>query len=76
MSLTSLPLPLSLSLSHRYIRASLYRYEFTKIGSPEAKTGKWWKRRKIGEYIPIVSEQNLRPVIEQQGWVWYNKDTS
>lgn len=60
----------------KYIRASLYRYEFTKIGSPEAKAGKWWKRRKIGEYIPIVSEQNLRPVIEQQGWMWYNKDTS
>lgn len=35
----------------RYIRCELYRYEYTKPGSEEAKNGDWWVRRRIGSYL-------------------------
>jgi hypothetical protein len=38
----------------RYIRAILYKYEFTSSEDHRA-TGAWWKRREIGEYFPEVS---------------------
>jgi hypothetical protein len=34
----------------RYIRATLYRYRFTKFGERG-----WWKRERIGEWLPAVS---------------------
>jgi lipase maturation factor 1 len=38
----------------RYVRAILYKYDFTS--SEERRlTGNWWKRREIGEYFPEVS---------------------
>lgn len=41
----------------KYIRARLYRYEFTDVGD---KSGSWWKRRLVGEYLPAVSLRNFR----------------
>jgi predicted DCC family thiol-disulfide oxidoreductase YuxK len=38
----------------RYIRAKLFKYEFTTQEEHRA-TGAWWKRREIGEYLPEVS---------------------
>ncbi len=42
----------------RYIRAELYRYEFT---SPEErrKTGNWWRRERAGQWLPPVSRDML-----------------
>jgi hypothetical protein len=36
----------------RFIRARLFRYEFTRIGEP---TTAWWRRRLVGEYAPPLS---------------------
>ena len=36
----------------RYIRASLYDYQFTRSGD---HTGAWWKRKYIGPYCPVLS---------------------
>src|SRR5439155_24542904 len=43
----------------RYVRATLYRYEFTR---PEEQTKAWWKRTRIGEWLPPFSadDPNLR----------------
>jgi len=43
----------------KYVRAVLYRYEFT---SPQErqKSGDWWKREKTGIYCPPVSLQDLK----------------
>ncbi len=38
----------------RYVRAILFKYEFTSSNERRA-TGAWWKRREIGEYFPEVS---------------------
>lgn len=60
-------------VSCRFVRALHYRYQYTKLGSPEAERGHWWKRSLIGQYLPIVSSRQLRPVVESQGWKWYTK---
>ncbi|CAH1273339.1 LMF1 [Branchiostoma lanceolatum] len=52
----------------RFIRAEHYKYSYTKIGSAAAKEGKWWKRRRIGEYLPAVSLGSLNQCIKQHGW--------
>jgi hypothetical protein len=59
----------------RIVRALHYRYQYTKIGSEEAKQGQWWRRELLGEYFPPVSEVQLRPILEGQGWRWYNSET-
>ncbi len=41
------------------IRATLYRYEFTTPAERKS-TGAWWKRRRMGEYLPPVSLDDLR----------------
>ena len=38
----------------RYVRASLYAYQFTDIPT-RAATGAWWQRRRIGLYIAPMS---------------------
>ncbi|MGH7979946.1 MAG: lipase maturation factor family protein, partial [Limisphaerales bacterium] len=38
----------------RYIRAEFYNYEFTNFSERRA-SGAWWKRQRIGEYLPPVS---------------------
>lgn len=37
-----------------YIRAEVYRYQFTNFAERRA-SGAWWKREFIGEYLPPVS---------------------
>ena len=51
----------------RYIRAQHFEYEFTKVGSPIANT-QWWTRKLIGEYLPIVDANTLKPFLRNQGW--------
>jgi hypothetical protein len=38
----------------RYIRATFYRYRFTN-SAERRRTGAWWKRQELGEYLPPVS---------------------
>jgi hypothetical protein len=38
----------------RYLRAELYRYRFTTLAEHE-KTGAWWRREDLREYLPTVS---------------------
>ncbi|XP_059154245.1 lipase maturation factor 1-like [Physella acuta] len=52
----------------KYVRAEHYRYVFSKIGSPEAKLGQWWKRKKKGVYLHPVSLEMLAPTIKHMGW--------
>jgi hypothetical protein len=44
----------------RYIRAKLYRYDFTDTAEREA-TGNWWKRTDEGLYLPAISLKDLQP---------------
>jgi lipase maturation factor 1 len=43
----------------RYIRAMFYRYRFT-TAIELRKTGAWWKRQELREYLPAVSLEQLR----------------
>jgi len=43
----------------RYVRAILYRYQFT-TANEHGQTGAWWKRQELGEYLPTVSLQDIR----------------
>jgi predicted DCC family thiol-disulfide oxidoreductase YuxK len=43
----------------RYIRAMFYRYRFTTVGELR-QTGAWWKRQELREYLPTVSQDQLR----------------
>ena len=50
-----------------HIRADLYEYEFTDF---DDITGAWWKRRRVGTYLPPVSADNaaLLRIVERFGW--------
>jgi hypothetical protein len=54
----------------KYVRARLYEYHFT---DPEEKkkTGHWWKRTFVGEYLPPLSLEDpaFRQILKQQGWL-------
>lgn len=41
----------------RYIRAELYDYQFTNCAE-RRKTGAWWKRKLVGQYLPVMSFKN------------------
>lgn len=51
----------------RYIRAELYRYEFTRIGDG---SGAFWRRTRVGEYMPPVSasDPGLRRFLAAYRW--------
>jgi hypothetical protein len=53
----------------RFVRAQLYRYEFT---TPEERrqTGQWWKRQYVAPYFPQISllDEGLRRVFQEEGW--------
>jgi hypothetical protein len=38
----------------RYVRARLYRYQFT-TPAERREHGTWWKRELLGDYLPPVS---------------------
>ncbi len=42
----------------RYLRAETYRYDFTESAERRA-TGAWWKRKRVGEYLPPISLAEL-----------------
>ena len=48
----------------RCIRAQHYKYTFTALGSPEARSGQWWNRELVGEYLPTVDKAARK----QFGW--------
>jgi hypothetical protein len=50
-----------------FVRAELYEYEFTGF---DDSSGDWWKRRRIGQYLPAVSAHNpaLLNVLRSFGW--------
>lgn len=40
----------------KYVRAKLYRYEFTSI-EERRDSGQWWKRKTMGLYFPEISKR-------------------
>ena len=52
----------------RWVRVEHYRYSYTKIGSKAARRGVWWKRKRIGSYLPPLSLQALEPYLRNYGW--------
>ncbi|MBM3226739.1 MAG: lipase maturation factor family protein, partial [Candidatus Tectomicrobia bacterium] len=38
----------------RYLRAMVYRYDFTDVATRRA-TGAWWRRERQGLYMPVMS---------------------
>jgi len=52
----------------RFIRARLYRYEFTPPGDP---SGAWWKRTLLGTWMPPLSieDPRLRRFLDAYGWL-------
>ena len=38
----------------RHIRATLYSYRFTDFAE-RRRTGAWWRRERLGEYLPPIS---------------------
>jgi hypothetical protein len=53
----------------QYVRAQLYRYQFT---SPEEhrRTGEWWRRELVRPYFPELSLRNpaLHQIFQAEGW--------
>jgi hypothetical protein len=43
----------------QYIRAMFYRYRFTN-NEERQRTGAWWKRQELREYLPTISRDQLR----------------
>ncbi|MGD0835642.1 MAG: lipase maturation factor family protein [Polyangia bacterium] len=43
----------------RYVRAELYRYDFTESAERRA-SGAWWTQTRLGQYLPPISLANLR----------------
>nr|XP_039274216.1 lipase maturation factor 1-like [Styela clava] len=52
----------------KFIRAEHYKYQFTKIGSNAARDGKWWRRKKIGSYLPPVNMKMLEAYLKSRGF--------
>jgi hypothetical protein len=52
----------------RFIRATLYRYRFTR---PDEADGSWWKREPLGPWLPELSvdDPRLRVFLEDHGWL-------
>ena len=50
----------------RYVRATLYRYEMQPYGSPG-----WWRRTKLGEWLPPLSTDDPRiaKFLRLYGWL-------
>ena len=54
----------------KYIRALLYEYHFTHF-EDKRKTGRWWARTLVGEYLrPLSSnDSTLQESLREQGWL-------
>lgn len=53
---------------YRYIRAEHYRYVFSKWGGRVAGEGQWWKRTRVGVYLPALDLNSIRPYVHAAGW--------
>ncbi|XP_060072968.1 lipase maturation factor 1-like [Ylistrum balloti] len=51
-----------------YIRMEHYKYTFTKIGSKDAKNGKWWKRKYIDSYLNPISLKSVKEYMKQMDY--------
>jgi hypothetical protein len=51
----------------RAIRAKYYRYEFADPGD---RSGAWWRRTLVSEYLPALTREDPRLVdfLRGQGW--------
>ncbi len=51
----------------RYIRAILYKYKFAAPGNPD---NRWWDRKEISEWLPMLSlnDPRLTRAMELEGW--------
>ena len=51
----------------RWIRAAYYRYDFAR---PDDPTHAWWKRERVGDWIPPISANNpgLRALVAARDW--------
>jgi hypothetical protein len=63
--LASNPFP---SRPPKYIRAELYRYEFTRVGD---ESGHYWKRTRIGVFLPPLSamDPGVLDFLDRHGWL-------
>ena len=52
----------------KFIRAELYKYRFTKIGS---KSDDWWERERVAEYFPPLNleSEGLKKFLRAHGWL-------
>jgi hypothetical protein len=52
----------------RSVRAVLYRYHFTR---PEEADGAWWRRERLGLWLPALSAEQpeLRAFLQARGWL-------
>eukprot|EP00667_Euglena_gracilis_P004925 EG_transcript_4959 len=46
------------------LRATLWHYDFTTGNS-----SRWWRRRRAGEYLPVLNVSSLEPAMEHFGWL-------
>ena len=55
----------------RFIRAEFYRYEFA---APNGPGGAWWKRIRVGAWLPAMSidDERLRRFLEAHRWIQAN----
>ena len=52
----------------KYIRAELYKYEYTRPGSEAANKGDWWERTRMRSYIAPHTLDDLGYIYDQFGW--------
>ena len=54
----------------RLLRATLYHYDFAPKNASAPGGGKWWKRKRVGEYLPPLELGNpsLVTFLRQTGW--------
>jgi hypothetical protein len=45
-----------------YVKADLYQYNYSKL---DMKSGKWWRRKLVREYLPPVSLQHVKQYIDE-----------
>jgi hypothetical protein len=59
------PFPLS---PPKYVRAELYRYQFTRFAD---QTDAYWKRERVSSYLPALSadEPALLELLRRRGWL-------
>jgi len=51
----------------RFVRAELYRYEFTELADPH---GSWWRRTRVRSYLPPVhkDQREINDYLQRFGW--------